>query len=48
MVVLGRRAIHDLPTAAIALLTILVISRWKIPEPIVIGVAAVAGVVLHG
>jgi chromate transporter len=48
VVVLGRRAIHDLPTAAIALLTILVISRWKIPEPIVIGVAAVAGVVLHG
>ncbi len=47
VVVLGRRAIHDLLTATIALVTLAVISRWKIPEPLIIVAAAIAGVLSH-
>ncbi|HYQ79890.1 MAG TPA: chromate efflux transporter, partial [Anaeromyxobacteraceae bacterium] len=47
--VLGRRAIVDLPTVAVALATLAVLS-WvrKVPEPIVILAAGVAGVLIHG
>jgi chromate transporter len=47
-IVLGRRAIFDLPTAAIAVLTFLIL--WKIrrvPEPIIILLAGVVGVLLR-
>jgi chromate transporter len=47
-VVLGRRAIFDIPTAAIAVVTFLIL--WKIrrvPEPIIIVFAGIAGVVLR-
>ncbi len=47
VIVLGKRAIHDLPTAAIAIVTLAIIARWKLPEPIIICAAAVAGVLLH-
>jgi chromate transporter len=46
--VLGRRAIVDLKTVAIAALTWLVFQRFKkVPEPLVIVAAGVAGLVLH-
>jgi chromate transporter len=47
-VVLGRRAIFDIPTAAIAVVTFLIL--WKIrrvPEPIIIVFAGIAGVLLR-
>jgi chromate transporter len=47
VVVLARRSIYDLPTAGIALASFAVLFRWKIPEPIVIACAAVAGLLLR-
>jgi chromate transporter len=47
VVVLGRRAIIDLPTIAIALVTLLVLFRIRrMPEPLVIVAAGVAGIAL--
>ncbi len=45
--VLGRRAVHDWGTGLIAAVALLIIFRWKIPEPILIVAAGIAGVVLH-
>jgi len=46
--VLGRRAVVDLPTAALAAATWLVYTRFKkLPEPLVILAAGVAGLALH-
>lgn len=47
--VLGRRAVVDLPTIAIGLATLAVLT-WvrKVPEPIVILAAGVVGVLIHG
>src|SRR5437868_6360466 len=47
VVVLARRSIYDSPTLAIALISLGVLFRWKVPEPLLIAVAAVAGLVLH-
>ena len=47
VVVLARRSVFDVTTAVICLITLLVLFRWKVPEPVVIGCAAVAGLVLH-
>jgi chromate transporter len=47
VVVLARRSIYDLPTAGIALVSIAVLFRWKVPEPVVIACAAVAGLLLR-
>ncbi len=45
--VLGRRAIIDVPTVVIALATWAVFTRFKkLPEPIVILAAGVAGLIL--
>ena len=44
--VLGRRAIVDLPTAAIALITLGIVWRWKVPEPLLIAAAGLAGLLL--
>lgn len=44
--VLARRAIFDLPTALIAVVTLLVLLRFKIPEPILIVLTGVAGLFL--
>jgi chromate transporter len=41
--VLGRRAIHDWSTVLIALVALLITFRWKVPEPLLIAGAAVAG-----
>jgi chromate transporter len=45
VVVLATRAIYDVPTALIALVTFAVLWRFKVPEPIVVVVAAVVGLV---
>ncbi len=48
VVVIGQRSITDLPTAALALITAGVLWRFKkLPEPIVVAVAALAGLLLH-
>jgi chromate transporter len=46
VVVLAIRAIYDIPTAAIGLVTFGVLWRFKIPEPIVVAVAAVVGLIV--
>jgi chromate transporter len=47
VVVLGRRAIIDAPTIGIAIVTVLVLIRSRrVPEPLVIIAAGVAGIVL--
>jgi chromate transporter len=49
VVVLARRSIYDLPTILICAASLAVLFRWKIPEPVLIAGAAVAGLVLrHG
>ena len=45
--VLGRRAIHNWTTALIAVVALLITLRWKVPEPLLIAGAAVAGVLLY-
>lgn len=46
--VLGKRAIVDLPSAAIAAVTLVVLLQTKrVPEPVVILAAGVAGLILH-
>lgn len=46
VIVLGQRAIYDLPTALIALATLVVLVRAKIPEPILIILAGVVGLLV--
>jgi chromate transporter len=46
VVVLATRAIYDLPTALIALVTLGVLWRFKLPEPVVVVAAAAVGVVV--
>jgi chromate transporter len=43
-VVLGRRAVFDVPTFAIALLALALLARFRIPEPILIVAAGVVGI----
>ncbi|HJW09877.1 MAG TPA: chromate transporter [Holophagaceae bacterium] len=47
-IVLGRRSLVDLPTAAIALAALVALWRLpKLPEPLVIAAAGLAGLALH-
>jgi len=46
VIVLARRSIFDIPTSLIAVITLAILFRWKIPEPLLIGCAAVAGLLL--
>jgi len=46
VVVLARRSVYDLPTIIIAALSLAVLMKWKVPEPVIIGTAAVAGLML--
>jgi chromate transporter len=46
VVVLARRSVVDVPTVVICLVSLLVLFRWKIPEPVLIGAAAIAGLLL--
>lgn len=46
--VLGKRSVTDLPTTILAIATLAILWRFKkLPEPIVIIVAAIAGLLLH-
>jgi len=47
VIVLARRSICDVPTFAIAIVSLAVLFRWKIPEPVVIGCAAMAGLLVR-
>jgi len=47
VIVLARRSIYDVATLMIALVTLGVLIRWKVPEPILIACAAVAGLLLR-
>lgn len=49
VIVLGRRAIIDLPTALLAVTALLVLwkSPRRIPEPVIVATAAIAGLLLH-
>jgi chromate transporter len=47
VVVLARRSVYDLPTALICAVSLGILFRWKIPEPIIIACAAVAGLLVR-
>jgi chromate transporter len=47
VVVLARRSVYDLPTILICAISVAVLFRWKVPEPLLISCAAVAGLLLH-
>jgi chromate transporter len=48
VIVLGRRSLIDWPTVLIALVTLLVLARWKkAQEPVLIAAAALAGFVIR-
>ncbi len=46
-VILGQGSIIDIPTAAIGIVSLLLIWRWKLPEPVLIAGAAVVGFFLY-
>jgi chromate transporter len=46
-IVLSRRSVTDIPTILIAVTSLLLLFKWKIPEPLLISAAAIAGVLLH-
>ena len=47
VIVLGRRSIIDVPTAVMALATLAILWKWKIPEPLVVLAAAVVGLLAY-
>lgn len=49
VIVLGRRAIYDIPTALLAVSALLILwkSPWRIPEPLIVAVAAVIGLAVY-
>lgn len=47
VVVLGRHSIHDYWTAGIAVVTFLILMKWKIPEPFIIAVSGLLGIAIH-
>ena len=47
VVVLARRSVYDIPTMLICIVSLAVLFRWRVPEPILIACAAIAGLVLH-
>lgn len=46
VLLLGARAIVDLPTAAIGLVSLSVLWRFKIPEPIIVSISGLVGLIL--
>jgi chromate transporter len=47
VIVLGRRSITDLPTILIMLVTLVLLWKAKkIPEPVIVALAAVAGLIV--
>jgi chromate transporter len=47
VVVLAKRSVYDWPTILICAVSLAVLYRWKVPEPILIACAAVAGLLLR-
>jgi chromate transporter len=47
VLVLTTRAIVDLPTAGIALISLAVLWRYKIPEPIIVSIAGLVGLIVY-
>ncbi len=47
VVVLARRSVYDLPTILICAVSLAVLFRWKVPEPVLIGCAGVVGLLLR-
>jgi chromate transporter len=47
VVVLARRSVYDVPTIVICATSIAVLFRWRIPEPLLIACAAMAGLALR-
>jgi chromate transporter len=47
VVVIARGAVRDLPTAFIAVATLLLLMKWKLPEPAIIAASAIAGLLLY-
>lgn len=46
VLVLGQRAIFDIPTALVALASLAILLRFRLPEPVVIGVSGALGLAL--
>jgi len=46
VIVLARRSVYDLPTILICIVSLAILFRWKVPEPVLIGCAALAGLAL--
>jgi chromate transporter len=46
VIVLAYRAVYDVPTAAVALASLAVLWRFKVPEPILVTVAGVVGLIV--
>lgn len=48
VIILGKSSIKDIPTTLIALITLGLLIKYKIPEPILIGLSGIAGLlILH-
>jgi len=47
VIVLGKHSIQDFWTVGIALVTFLLLLKWKIPEPIIIAVSGLLGIAIH-
>jgi len=46
VIALGQRAIYDLPTVAMGLLGLVLLWRFRLPEPLLMVAAGMAGLVL--
>src|SRR5262245_3032787 len=46
VVLIALRAIYDVPTAAVALVSLAVLWRFKIPEPLLVGAAGIIGLIV--
>ena len=47
VIILARRSLIDVPTVLMALVTLAVLWRWKVPEPLIVLTAALLGLLLH-
>ncbi|MGC2743944.1 MAG: chromate transporter [Candidatus Angelobacter sp.] len=47
VVVLGKHSIQDYWTIGMAVTTFLILMKWKVPEPLIIGVAGLLGIVIR-
>jgi len=47
VVVIARGAVRDFATAAIAIVTLVLLMKWKLPEPAIIAASAIAGLLLY-